>query len=266
MELHGWGYTGRNIGPDLHRQYKTMIDCLADPGFVNHSQWGTQIQEKIADVLKVKSGTVRTIKKVCSNFGLLNSYSFNSHNEIDSGKLLTKRGQIVYQAAALELLIDQSSEMDDKKKEAVIKEINTLYEQAYCEALMYYRLTNSDGTSFHPLRATLIALEKYGRLDKWEWYLLNTVIRHDDNSEEQAELDRQIKKYREGEYSFTMHDVVENPKGHQYTPQYFEFAGLLHVIQRPEWSISDSGRNAAVKEKVMSADYNSFLQEVNDGQ
>ena len=54
---------------------------------------------------------------------------------------------------------------------------------------------------------------------------------------------------------FTMRNVVEKPKGHQYTPQYFEFAGLLHVIQRPEWSISDSGRHMEVKSEVLEADF-----------
>ena len=52
-----------------------------------------------------------------------------------------------------------------------------------------------------------------------------------------------------------MENVVEKPKGHQYIPQYFEFAGLMHVIQRPEWSITDSGRHKDIKEKVLSQDF-----------
>ena len=34
MDLRGWDYTGRNIGPDLHRQFRIMIDCLSDSSFV----------------------------------------------------------------------------------------------------------------------------------------------------------------------------------------------------------------------------------------
>lgn len=64
-----------------------------------------------------------------------------------------------------------------------------------------------------------------------------------------------ITRYRNGEYDFTMRNVIEKPKGHQYIPQYFEFAGLLHVIQRPEWSISDSGRHTEVKSEVLEADF-----------
>ena len=52
-----------------------------------------------------------------------------------------------------------------------------------------------------------------------------------------------------------MRNVIEKPKGHQYIPQYFEFAGLLHVIQRPEWSISDSGRHTEVISEVLEADF-----------
>ena len=52
-----------------------------------------------------------------------------------------------------------------------------------------------------------------------------------------------------------MEDVVEKPKGHQYIPQYFEFAGLLHVVQRPEWSMSDSGRHKNVKDIILEQDF-----------
>ena len=40
MDLRGWDYTGRNIGPDLHRQFRIMIDCLSDSSFTHHFYWG----------------------------------------------------------------------------------------------------------------------------------------------------------------------------------------------------------------------------------
>ena len=30
MDLRGWDYTGRNIGPDLHRQFRIMIIRLGE--------------------------------------------------------------------------------------------------------------------------------------------------------------------------------------------------------------------------------------------
>ena len=46
MDLRGWDYTGRNIGPDLHRQFRIMIDCLSDSSFTDHSSWGNGIQDR----------------------------------------------------------------------------------------------------------------------------------------------------------------------------------------------------------------------------
>lgn len=256
MELRGWDYTGRNIGPDLHRQFRIMIDCLSDASFTNHSTWKNPVQDRLAEQMQVSSsGAVRTVKKVCMNFGLLNEGSFRSRKEIDTRNLLTARGQLVYQAAKLEQQVGAATNYDAATKKQVYAQINNLYEEAYCDALRYYYLKNSDGTKLHPLRATLRALQKYNRLDKWEWYLLNTCVRHDDDERDEATLDDLIKGYRSGKFEFSMNDVVEKSKGHQYIPQYFEFAGLLHVIQRPEWSICDSGRHMEIKNEVLGDDF-----------
>ena len=256
MDLRGWDYTGRNIGPDLHRQFRIMIDCLSDASFTDHSSWGNGIQDRLAEQMQISSsGAVRTVKRVCVNFGFLNEDSFSSRNEMDIQNLLTDRGKLVYQAAKLEEQVGFADNYEDDVKEKIYAEIKKLYEEAYCDALRFYYFKNSDGSKLHPLRATLRALNKYGRMDKWEWYLLNTCIRHDDCDVEEAALDDYITRYRNGEYDFTMRNVIEKPKGHQYIPQYFEFAGLLHVIQRPEWSISDSGRHTEVKSEVLEADF-----------
>lgn len=256
MKLRGWDYTGRNIGPDLHRQFSIMIDCLSNPAFTNHSTWGTPIQDRLAAYMKMSSsGAVRTVKRVCVNFGFLVETSFSRRTEIDINNLLTERGQLVYQASKLEQQVNESTSYDEITKEKVAVQIKKLYEEVYCSALTHYYFKNSDNTKLHPLRATLRALEKYQRLDKWEWYLLNTCIRHDDDPVEEAELDKNINQYRDGRITFSMSNVIEKPKGHQYIPQYFEFAGLLHVIQRPEWSISDSGRHKNIKSEVLDSDF-----------
>lgn len=256
MELRGWDYTGRNIGPELHKQFKIMVDCLSDSIFVGSLTWGNPLQEKIAPKIGVSSsGAVRTVKKMCDNFGFFTPLALSSREKIVSDSLLTKRGKIVYQAATLEIQITSSSNLDETIKKKALSEIKHLYEEAYCDALIDYHFENPDGTLFYPLRATVKALRKYKKMDKWEWYLLNTFIRHNDNLSEESLLDEYIKKYRDGFYTFTMENVIEKPKGHQYTPQYFEFAGLVHVVQRPEWSITDSDNHSQIKDKVLLIEY-----------
>ena len=181
MDLRGWDYTGRNIGPDLHRQFRIMIDCLSDSSFTDHSSWGNGIQDRLAEQMQISSsGAVRTVKRVCVNFGFLNEDSFSSRNEMDIQNLLTDRGKLVYQAAKLEEQVGFADNYEDDVKEKIYAEIKKLYDESYCDALRFYYFKNSDGSKLHPLRATLRALNKYGRMDKWEWYLLYTCIRHDD--------------------------------------------------------------------------------------
>ena len=65
MQLRGWDYTGRNIGYELHAQYKKMVEALSSPQFVNHRTWGTAIQDDLAKKIGcASSGAIRTIKKM----------------------------------------------------------------------------------------------------------------------------------------------------------------------------------------------------------
>ena len=256
MKLRGWDYTGRNIGPELHKQFKIMVDCLSDASFVLEQTWGNPLQEKLAKKIGVSSsGAVRTVKKMCDNFGFFLPNSISSKEAINSSKILSKRGAIVYQAATLEMQITNSFEFDENTKNKALLEVKSLYEEAYCDALIYYHFKNSDGTYFYPLSATIKALRKYKKLDKWEWYLLNTLIRHNNNSNEEEMLDKCIKEYRDGKCSFSMKDVIEKPKGHQYTPQYFEFAGLIHIVQGSNWSVSDSEKHIDIKNMAINNKY-----------
>ena len=88
---------------------------------------------------------------------------------------------------------------------------------------------NDGGKILHPLRATLKALKKYGQLNYWEWYLLNTVIRSDDNGKEEAELDKLIKEHRSGQLRFKHGDIIENMLSHSYVLGNFEYAGFVCV-------------------------------------
>ena len=79
MKLRGWDYTGRNIGPELHKQFKIMVDCLSDASFVLEQTWGNPLQEKLAKKIGVSSsGAVRTVKKMCDNFGFFLPNSISS--------------------------------------------------------------------------------------------------------------------------------------------------------------------------------------------
>jgi len=263
MELRGWDYTGRNIGPELHKQYCTMIDCLSDSSFINHRNWSNAIQEDLATRLCVSSsGVVRTIKKIFEDFGLLNSNQISSKVEINPNFIITKRGSFLYYTATLEAGILSADSISKAEQEKAMSYVKMLYEEIYCDALKGYYYDNGDGTFLSPLRATLKAVAKYGKLDKWEWYLMNTCIRHDDNTDEENKLDDLVSKYRKGLIQVNMNNVVEKPKGHQYIPQYFEYAGLLHVIQRPDWSIGPSNRHKEVKDEVLSSN---FLDRLHEG-
>lgn len=234
MELYGWDYTGRNIGPKLHRQFYAMVSLLSDPSFIMHETWDKPFQERLARRIQASSsGVLRTIKTICENFGFLQQAALRSHVEIDPTRLLTRRGELVYHLAGLEQQVAGSDQYSSAVKDQISAQIKLLYEEVYCDALQNYYFRYADGTTLHPLRATLRALRKYGQLDKWEWYLLNTFVRRDGDTQGEAALDHHISRYRNGKLVFTMDDVAEKPKGHQYIPQYFEYAGLLRVRQRP---------------------------------
>ena len=260
MELRGWDYTGRNIGPEFHRQFRIMVEALSDPDFVGARTWGHDLQDSLAERMGMSSsGAVRTVKKICENFGLIerNAFSFGEIPQKDT--ILTERGEIVFLTAVLEYSVQSSANIAGEIKRQAKVEIKRLYEEIYCDALAHYFYTYSDGTHLCPLRATLKALKKYRQLDKWEWYLLNTFVLHDDNPGEEAAFDQAIASYRSGRLHLTMANVVTRSKGHQYTPQHFGYAGLVHVTQSPSWLISESDRHEDIKAKVLEDAFLSTL-------
>lgn len=221
MELRGWDYTGRNIGPEFHKQFRIMVEALSDPGFVGARTWGNSLQDSLATRMNMaSSGAVRTVKRICENFGLIERSAFSPREIPQRDTILTERGRIVYTTATLEYRVQCSTDMSDDIKQKAEAEIKRLYEESYCDALAHYYYTYNDGTHLCPLRATLKALKKYRRLDKWEWYLLNTYVLHDDNPDEEDAFDKMIASYRNGDFQLTMANVVAKPKGHQYTPSF----------------------------------------------
>ena len=88
MELKGWDYTGRNIGPEFHRQFRMIIYYLMLPDFVRERKWGNVLQEELATKIGMSSaGVVRTVKKVSENLGLINRVCFSSRGELKADEL-----------------------------------------------------------------------------------------------------------------------------------------------------------------------------------
>ena len=260
MNLRGWDYTGRNIGPEFHRQLFTIFRNLSDPVFVNGRSWGTLFQEELAAKVGLSSsGAIRTIKRLCDNFGFLNKAAFSGPIQCD--QILSKRGASIFNIAEIEDQLENDLNISHEKRERAEAAIKALYEEIYCEALLNYTVMVR-GKAFSPLRATLRALEKYSAMDKWEWYLLNTCVSCNDDPDEEALLDSYITKYRNGKISFTMNDVVKKPKGHQYTPQHFDFAGLVSLVQRPEWRITGSTQHQEIKQQALSDE---FINKIKSG-
>jgi hypothetical protein len=259
MRLTGWDYVGRNIDDSLHRQFRIIVDCLSDPTFVKKRSWGHEIQVDLAKKLGTSPGQIRTIKRICEDLGLFKKGSLNRTDIPSHSSIMTEAGAIVHRANNLEQLCKNID--DNKKRDEALNHIKGLYEEGYVMALVhyYYKFPTNPPTRLHPLRATLKAFRKYGSLDKWEWYLLNTDILADDNPEMEASLEQHITAYRRGELTFTMANVVEKPKGHQYLPQFFQYAGLVNLLTGRNWRISDNDKHQDVKKRVLSEN---FLTEI----
>ena len=255
MDLFGWDYVGRNIDDTLHQQFRVIVDCLSDPAFVAGRNWSNRtLQIDIAKKLGITDGQVRTCKRVFEDLRLIKRGSLG--RTVPTRTLfMTEVGERVYQASCLEQKLCEIS--DEQKRIAAHKHIKGLYEEGYAMAMAYYYF-DFGGTPpkrLHPLRATLRALSRYGSLDKWEWYLLNTDIREDDNTTMETLLDKHIKAYRNGELTFSMNNIKSKPKAHQYLPQFFYYAGLVNLQNGIHWRISDNGKYKEFKSEVMSDDF-----------
>lgn len=139
--------------------------------------------------------------------------------------IFTENGRTLVELIATEKLMRENLNKDNLE---TIKEIKEIYRLYYQKVLASYTYNDENGI-LHPLRATLKAVKKYGYLNYWEWYILNTVIKSDDDPEQEAELDRCIKEYRSGTLRLKESDIGENQLSHSYVLGNFEYAGLIDV-------------------------------------
>ena len=224
MYLSGWKYEGRKITDKLHEQMLGIIEILNDESQVAGRNWPA-LQKYISAEMGIAPGQVRTIKRMMEEFGIVKKGALNASEVPEPNNIYTKSGHTLVELLATEKLMRQNLTSDNLE---TIKEIKEIYKLYYRKVLTEY-CYNDGGDLLHPLRATLKAVEKYGYLNYWEWYILNTVIRNDDDAAEEAELDRLIKEYRSGQLRFKETDITENMLSHSYVLGNFEYAGLVCV-------------------------------------
>lgn len=224
MYLSGWKYEGRKISDQLHEQMLVIIAFLNDEKQVAGRKWPA-LQKDISDKLGIAAGQVRTIKRMMESFGILKEGSLNANKVPDAKEIYAENGRTLVELLETEKLMKENQAAGD---EELMKEIKSIYRLYYQQVLVDYAY-HDDGKILHPLRATLKALKKYGYLNYWEWYLLNTVICSDDNLKEEEELDQLITAYRSGRLKFKPGDVIENKLSHSYVLGNFEYAGFVCV-------------------------------------
>jgi hypothetical protein len=229
MDLYGWRYEGRKISDKLHEQILIMIGVLNDPHKVGGRRWPA-LQSVISSELGVATGQVRTIKRTMEELGILKKGSLNASDIPDGKKIFTSAGMTLIDLLATEELMRTKNDEESKEQ---IREIRNIYKLYYQKVLISYTYVGV-GKVLHPLRATLKAIKKFGHLDYWEWYILNTVISQDDNVNEETKLEQFITNYRAGQLQFKESDIIENMLSHSYVLGNFEYSGLICTVGTKE--------------------------------
>lgn len=224
MKLSGWKYEGRKISDKLHEQMLGIMEILNDEKQVAGKNWPA-LQKDISSRLGIATGQVRTIKRMMEEFGILKKGALNANKVPNAKEIYAENGRTLVELLETEKLMRENHVAGNAE---LMKEIKSIYKLYYQQVLVNY-FYNDGGKILHPLRATLKALKKYGQLNYWEWYLLNTVIRSDDNGKEEAELDKLIKEHRSGQLRFKNGDIIENMLSHSYVLGNFEYAGFVCV-------------------------------------
>ena len=185
----------------------------------------------MAEELGTKPGQIRTIKRMMEEFGILKKGVLKSSEIPDREQIYTEDGRLLLELLEMEQLMSQCLTEAHRQQMGVLQEKGML----------------------HPLKATLKALEEYEYLDYWEWYLLNTVIRRDDDVGQEEELGRLIEEYRAGKLSFGAGAIVENKLSHIYVPGNFAYGGfLLEEGNHLDLRLTLNGEYRELAEKIIN--------------
>ena len=224
MYLRGWKYEGRKISDKLHEQILAIVEILNDPEKVGKKNW-PELQKYISAELGIATGQVRTIKRMMEEFDIVKRGALNANDVPDPEYIYTKNGKTLLDLIATEKLMRKNPSMDNLQ---LLREIRGIYQLYYQKVLLAYSY-NENGEILHPLKMTLKMLNRYRYLNYWEWYLLNTIIRSDDDEDQELEFDRFIKDFRSGKIRFKETDIIENQLSHSYVLGNFEYAGLVCI-------------------------------------
>lgn len=246
MLLNGWKYEGRKISDKLHEQILGIVEIINSPEKVAERNW-TELQKYISSELDITPGQVRTIKRMMEEFDIVKKGALNS-KEIPSVDVYTENGKTLIDLMETERLMMQKPSVDNLVTMEEIKKIYKLYYQKVMLAYCY----NDNGHILHPLKATLKALRKYKYLKYYEWYLLNTFIRDDNNAEQEQELENAITQYRNGNLKIKDADIVENQLSHTYVLGNFVYAGFIEVEgNKPDLKITINKETEHLVDKIL---------------
>jgi len=220
MKLCGWPYEGRVISEQLHKQMLKIVEIICDPMIVGSRTW-PQLQPYIAAELGTATGQVRTIKRMMEELQILRRGALNA-STIPSEEALTKSGKTLVELMETEELMISQGAYENRDSISSIQDIYKLY---YQKALANYTI-NLDGHIIHPLKVTLRAIKKYGSISFWEWYLLNTLVRSD-NEEDFEKFVSAMGDIEKGKLKKSSFELVENQLSHSYILKNFAFAGLV---------------------------------------
>lgn len=233
MVLNGWKYTGRIINDAFHEQIKCILDLLDDSQFIGNETWPA-VQKKIALELGVAAGQIRTLKKMMEEFDLVKMGCLNQRDVVDYNSLITENGIILKRIMEVERGIQQKSSSEkDRLQHQVDKMKKNFYSRIILKYIMPYGGRGESSGNLHPLRAVLIALREYQSLDFFEWYLLNTFIEKDSDTNDLSFLTKQIEAYREGELKIEKKDIVQYKLSHSYVAGILEYGGFIKISRRP---------------------------------
>ena len=222
MDLHGWKYVGRKISPEFHKSVVVFDEFFRDSFKVANRTWPA-IQKDLAQILCVAPGQIRTIKSLMEEVGILRKGSLNMKEVPSISNIYTQDGKNIIDLLKTKIILQKKQKLQDTDN---ISKIDQVIRLLYLKAMG--RVVIIDTTNrLHPLRATLKALLKYRSLDKIEWYLLNTIVKNDDNFAEEELLSEKIKLYRDGQLNISQLNIKSQALSHSYILGNYEYTGII---------------------------------------
>lgn len=252
IDLNGWKYVGRKISDEFHSAVLTIAEYIEDPLKVAEKTWPA-IQKDLAMILNVKTGQVRTLKSCMEEVGILKIGSLNQWDIPSPDEIYTKDGIDIINTLKAEKIL---------KMNPTTQNMNDIHEMDKARRLLYLKALakstlRDDNNVLHPLRALLKSLKKYEVLDFWEWYMINSIIRNDNNLNEEERLDKMIFAYRNGKIPFEDLNIKSQKLSHSYILGNYEYTGI--VIRK---TVKDNGGRPFKFEVSMNPDMMSIINEI----